>query len=183
MWVLDEKELTLIKVEEREQKLSPIYIFTLGISLILNILFLGILLFNKPIEETPQQHEIYYYNMDSITIDSIRNYTSKVRFGHILYAQILLESGGFKSELAIKANNLIGMRIPKKRLTTAVGEYKGYAVYNSWKDCVVDYILWQNSQMKGIKCEQAYLDRLSSIYASDTLYKNKIANIINQNKQ
>ena len=121
--------------------------------------------------------------MDSITIDSIRNYTSKVRFGHILYAQILLESGGFKSELAIKANNLIGMRIPKKRLTTAVGEYKGYAVYNSWKDCVVDYILWQNSQMKGIKCEQAYLDRLSSIYASDTLYKNKIANIINQNKQ
>lgn len=180
MIVLNEETLELVRVVEKKSTTHKLLIFSLG--LVIGVLVGAFSLYQKKeyVEYYIPEETIIY--KDSLCQDSIKYYTSKIKFGHILYAQILLESG-FQSELAVKANNLIGMKLPRKRITTAIGEYKGYAVYGSWKDCVIDYVLWQNSQMKGIKCESAYLDRLSSIYASDTLYREKITKLIEQNKK
>lgn len=81
-------------------------------------------------------------------------------------AQIKLEPGNLSSGLLRKTNNLLGMRYPYKRRTTATGLYipaldtiiKGnssslrkfakhdqYAVYDNWQNAVADYKLWQES--------------------------------------
>lgn len=112
-----------------------------------------------------------------------------------VYAQIMIESGNLKSFLTKKTNNLLGMRYPFKRKTSAIGIYlpdsnqiiKGtqaqlkkyskhnhYAVYDSWEDCIIDYKFWQD---KSFKLTEKYLVFLGNYYAEDTLYISKIKSI------
>ena len=111
-----------------------------------------------------------------------------------VYAQIQLESGRLNSFLSKRANNLLGMRFPFKRKTTAIGiflpaknkivmgtqqelmKYRSenhYAVYASWQDCVRDYKLWQS---ECFKLSDRYLAFLGTYYAEDANYINKIKN-------
>ena len=52
------------------------------------------------------------------------------------------ETGDFKSPVLVENNNLFGMKLPKKRPTTATGENRGHATYNSLTDSIVDFYLW-----------------------------------------
>lgn len=109
-----------------------------------------------------------------------------------VYAQIQLESGRLNSYLSKRANNLLGMRFPFRRTTTAVGiflpaknkiilgsqqelmKYRSenhYAVYASWQDCVKDYKLWQE---ECFKLSEKYLSFLGNYYAEDLQYIQKI---------
>lgn len=109
-----------------------------------------------------------------------------------VYAQIQIESGHMSSFLFKRANNLLGMRFPCQRTTTAIGIYlpeedtiiKGtqqelrkyakknnYAVYASWTDCVADYKLWQD---QCFHLTEKYLSFLGSYYAEDANYVAKI---------
>jgi hypothetical protein len=109
-----------------------------------------------------------------------------------VYAQMQLESGRLNSFLAKRANNLLGMRYPFKRTTTAVGiflpsqnkvilgsqeellKYRNqnhYAVYASWQDCVKDYKLWQE---ECFRLSDRYLAFLGNYYAEDSHYIQKI---------
>lgn len=109
-----------------------------------------------------------------------------------VHAQILLESGNLHSFLTRRTNNLLGMRYPFKRKTTAIGiylperkiivkgdqlallKYRGenhYAVYSSWQDCVADYKLWQD---QCFKLTDRYLSFLGTYYAEDENYIAKI---------
>ncbi len=38
---------------------------------------------------------------------------------------------------------MLGMKMPKQRRTTAIGEKNGFAYYRNWKDCVLDYLFYQ----------------------------------------
>ena len=109
-----------------------------------------------------------------------------------VYAQILIESAHLQSYLAKRTNNLLGMRYPFRRKTTAIGIYlpesnliiKGtreelrkyrnqnhYAVYANWQECVKDYKLWQD---ESFKLTERYLNFLGTYYAEDTQYVEKI---------
>lgn len=109
-----------------------------------------------------------------------------------VFAQIMIESAHLNSYLAKKTNNLLGMRYPFKRKTSAVGIFlpesniiiKGsqeelkkyrnqnhYAVYDNWQDCVKDYKFWQD---QSFKLTERYLTFLGTYYAEDTLYIDKI---------
>lgn len=109
-----------------------------------------------------------------------------------VYAQILIESAHLNSFLVQKTNNLLGMRFPFKRSTTAIGIFlpdeniiiKGtqeelkkyrsknhYAVYASWQDCVQDYKYWQD---ECFRLTDRYLTFLGTYYAEDTKYVEKI---------
>lgn len=109
-----------------------------------------------------------------------------------VFAQILIESGNLNSYLTKRTNNLLGMRFPFKRNTSAVGiflpgenlvikgkkgdlkKYKSknnYAVYETWEDCIKDYKHWQESSFK---LSEIYLKFLGSVYAEDPLYIAKI---------
>ena len=112
-----------------------------------------------------------------------------------VFAQLQIESGHLNSFLALKANNLCGMRYPSKRPTSAIGIFlpesntiiKGsqkdlkkycqknnYAVYATWQDCIKDYKLWQD---ECFKVKEKYLAFLGSNYAEDADYVKKINNL------
>lgn len=110
-------------------------------------------------------------------------------------AQIKIESAHLSSFLLKRTNNMLGMRYPFSRKTTACGIYipqadtiitgtqaelrkyrktNNYAVYESWQDAVADYKLWQESSFN---LTERYLDFLGDVYAEDSLYVKKIKQV------
>lgn len=92
-----------------------------------------------------------------------------------IYAQVVIESGMGTSSLANRANNLVGMKFPKSRATTASGKTSsGYATYKNWQLCVLDKVLWERlKHPKGKPSESEYI-KLHKIYAEDAGYFSKI---------
>src|SRR5690349_2721824 len=109
-----------------------------------------------------------------------------------VYAQMMLESGNLQSNLVKRTNNMLGMRFPFQRQTTASGLYvpskdtiiKGdastlrkyalvsnYAVYDNWQDAVRDYKMWQDAHFS---LKERYLTFLGNVYAEDAAYAQKI---------
>jgi hypothetical protein len=110
----------------------------------------------------------------------------------IVYGQIKIESGNLTSFLYRKTNNMLGMRYPFKRPTSACGIYipskdtiiygtrdqlrkysrtSNYAVYKTWSDALTDYKLWQQNCFVST---ERYLGFLGNVYAEDSLYMAKI---------
>lgn len=99
----------------------------------------------------------------------------KIHFPDIVFKQARIESGNFKSRICKENNNLFGMRLAKKRETTAVGENKKYAVYDNWQQSVDDYKLWQEyHKINENTKREDYLKLIGKIYAQDSTYVNKI---------
>lgn len=65
-----------------------------------------------------------------------------LQFPSIVFKQAVMESG-LVSDIAINNNNILGLRKPVVRMSTATGERCGYAVYSSWESCVDDYAIFQ----------------------------------------
>jgi len=145
-----------------------------------------------------QQKELTKRMSVSLTRESLRNELDEV---HILcpdetMAQMLLESGNLSSFLLGKTNNMLGMRYPFRRNTTATGIYlpskdtiiygasaslkkyssqNNYAVYACWQDAVKDYKLWQDEYFR---LTERYLHFLGNVYAEDAGYENKIRSVM-----
>jgi len=64
----------------------------------------------------------------------------------MITAQAAHESGNFTSPIFIHNNNPFGMRLAQTRMTTAIGEYKGYAVYSDLDNAAKDYWLYYTAQ-------------------------------------
>ena len=99
-----------------------------------------------------------------------------IQYPDIVFAQAVLESGNFTSNLAKVNNNLFGMKLAKSRETTAIGRGKsGYAKYESWVHSVQDYFHWQNYFMKDKDLNRKqYLNLLGRVYAEDKHYISRI---------
>lgn len=102
--------------------------------------------------------------------------TLNVEHPHIVFAQMRLESGNFKSDLAKNNDNFFGMKYPRQRATVAQGVDRGYAYYRSWSYSVLDYAIWQRRYASGLT-EEEYLEMLSEKYAEDKAYVRKVTNI------
>lgn len=99
-----------------------------------------------------------------------------IKFPEIVMLQIRLETGGLQSRICKECNNLVGMKYPRKRETTAVGRDKsGAAVYDTWQDCIRDYRLWQDYMY----WRGDYYDFLHGIYATDVYYVSKLKRLNN----
>lgn len=96
----------------------------------------------------------------------------RVRFPHIVYAQAVKESG-FNSPIFRENNNMFGMKLAVSRPTTAIGESRNHAIYNNWRDCVIDYLLYQSCYLRHITTEDDYYKYLRS-YAEDPNYVESI---------
>jgi flagellum-specific peptidoglycan hydrolase FlgJ len=122
---------------------------------------------------TPNQREVYE---ELVRLD--------VKFPDIVLAQTILESGNFSSKVAKQNNNLFGMRMPKVRETTAIGQRYGYARYYNWKDSVKDYKLWQEALLKKYPnmTRGQYKSYINRIYSTGKNYISKINLIIQKNK-
>ncbi len=147
-----------------------------------------------------EKYKLNKFPSKSTKVLNERNLHTELDANHIIcpeqvFAQIMIESGHLNSYLAKKTNNLIGMRYPFKRSTTAIGiflpasnliikgkqtdlkKYKNqnnFAVYQSWEDCIKDYKYWQD---KSFKLTERYLVFLGNNYAEDSLYVKKIKSL------
>ena len=99
-----------------------------------------------------------------------------VEHPHIVFAQMRLESGNFKSDLAKNNDNFFGMKYPRQRATMAQGVDRGYAYYRSWSYSVLDYAIWQRRYASGLT-EDEYFEMLSEKYAEDKAYVRKVKSI------
>lgn len=63
----------------------------------------------------------------------------------MIFAQAAHETGNFTSDIFKENNNLFGMKMPRVRKTTAIGENRGHAVYKSVEDSVKDYWLYNRA--------------------------------------
>ena len=100
---------------------------------------------------------------------------------HIVFAQMRLESGNFKSSLSQSNNNFFGMGHPQQRVTTSMGKNNGYATYKNWALSVVDYGLWQRRYASGLT-EDEYYALLKDKYAEDDNYVPKVKGIAEEVK-
>jgi len=97
-----------------------------------------------------------------------------IKFPHIVFAQAKLESGYFKSTIFRENNNLFGMRVASRRPTTNKGENRGHAVFDTWRESVLDYAFYQARFLGDIKTEGEYIQYLKANYAEDPGYVDKV---------
>lgn len=92
--------------------------------------------------------------------------------------QFILETGWFKSTLFTKHNNLAGMKLPRIRQTTAVGQALGHAVYKHWTDSVDDYVHWKNYwKSRGYNTKNYYAFLKNVGYATFEGYERRLKSI------
>lgn len=103
-----------------------------------------------------------------------------IKFPHIVYAQAVVETGRFKSNIFLENNNLFGMKRARIRCNLARGTQRGHAYYEHWSESVIDYALYQNAYLYNIDTEEQYFAYLSKHYAEDPNYVSKLKKCISE---
>ena len=86
---------------------------------------------------------------------------------HIVLAQSILETGGYKSKLSKTHNNIFGLRKGNK-----------YRQYNNFRECIADYKRLISSRYNGGDY-YAFLERIG--YAEDPKYTFLLKDIVKKN--
>ena len=74
------------------------------------------------------------------------------------------------------------MKEARSRITTAMGTNKDHAHYNSWRESIYDYAFYQCRYLSKIESEDGYFQYLGASYAEDSMYVEKIKQIIEREK-
>jgi uncharacterized FlgJ-related protein len=113
-----------------------------------------------------------------ISFSELNVYKQLIKIGiaypDVVLAQAKIETGNFTSKIFIENNNLFGMKLPKRRETTAVGENRNHATYTDWIQSIKDYKLWQDKMIHKSPTLEDYLNYLGRNYAEDKNYIKKI---------
>lgn len=112
----------------------------------------------------------------SFTEDRMIEYANKIgiKYVDVMVAQSRIETGWYSSKIFKEGSNLFGMKLPKRRATTASGEHRNHAKYDSWIKSVEDYKLWQEMVLQKVNSKKEYLDYISKHYAENPNYLNLI---------
>lgn len=111
------------------------------------------------------------------------NLSSEVRF--FIACQFALESDYGKSRLCARNCNYCGMKVPSLRVTNCVNiDSSGFAKYNSFADCIVDYVLWLQYNRVSRACQSNVIQFAefikSSGYCPESDYVKRIFDIYDQ---
>lgn len=101
-----------------------------------------------------------------------------IAYPDIALAQARLETGHFTSKIFRENKNMFGMKLPRIRRTTAIGEQNNHAKYTTWIESLVDYKLWQSEVLKKANTKRKYLKYLSENYAQDKDYIHKLKQML-----
>lgn len=159
---------------------SKLTIFTIIISVLLSILlFYGINNYYKEYKKKQLDEEMKLIILQEHNkFEEIKFVKAlqdlNIKFPHIVYAQAILESQSFTSNIFKENNNMFGMKVATQRQTTNRGEQYGHAFYDTWRDCVIDYALYQARYLPSIKTDDQYYMYLQQSYAEDPTYINKL---------
>jgi flagellum-specific peptidoglycan hydrolase FlgJ len=123
---------------------------------------------------------------DSFTEEKVKIYLKElnIKYPDVALAQMKLESANGTSKVFKENNNLFGMKLPKFRPTTALGEKNNHSYYSHWRQSVVDYAIWQSFVMnpENVASEKNWVEYLNRMYAEDGSYGEKILLIRNKIK-
>jgi flagellum-specific peptidoglycan hydrolase FlgJ len=123
---------------------------------------------------------------DSFTEEKVKIYLKElnIKYPEVALAQMKLESANGSSKVFKENNNLFGMKLPKFRPTTALGEKNNHSYYSHWRQSVVDYAIWQSFVMnpENVASEKNWVEYLNRMYAEDGSYGEKILLIRNKIK-
>ena len=93
-----------------------------------------------------------------------------VKYPHIVYAQAVIETGNFKSNLCLNDNNLFGLYNSNK------GKYHSF---NHWTESVIAYKDFIQYKYKPSEDYYEFLQRIG--YAEDADYISKLKKVVNKN--
>lgn len=129
---------------------------------------------------SPEEKIIILKKADKFSVDKFKGYLDdlNVKFADVVYAQARLETNGFTSRIFKENNNLFGMKQAMQRSSTNIGEQYGHAYYESWRQSVLDYALYQCKYLSGINSREEYLQYLKQNYAEDPNYFNKLTKLL-----
>jgi uncharacterized FlgJ-related protein len=177
----DEKRLAFKKVTTKEFLLFILFfvIVTFLVSVVMATQMY------RTIIVTEEAKVIVMKQYNEFSKEKLKEYVLQlnIKFPQVVLAQAELESGHFKSVIFKENNNFFGMKEAKLRPTTNKGGNRGHAVYDSWRDCVVDYALYQTTYLNDIKSQDEYLDYLKQNYAEDPNYILRLKEIIKKNNR
>lgn len=130
----------------------------------------------------PQEENIIEIKKELSILDSVYSYIFDLRLEHprVVIAQCIEESGWFKGKIFKEANNCLGMKVPNNRPTLVKGVLYGHGKFDSWKDCLCDYAIWQSIYARG-KTENEYFAYLDRVYAEKGGYSDRLKKIIKDN--
>lgn len=145
-------------------------LYSILVSLLLAILFIfkksKKMKFREKVKQTAQKY----------------GYPSEI--ANAVYAQALLESAKFTSNVFKENNNPFGLKQPKVRKTTATGSNRGHATFNSVSEAITDYFLRQTNFRVTYQNDEQYInDTFNSKYAEDQKYKTKWLTLLVQVEQ
>lgn len=72
---------------------------------------------------------------------------------NVALAQIKIESNHYKSIIAIENKNICGIKTSKSKYV--IGQNRGHCVYNTYRDCLRDYVRIQNNYLRNINHKYA----------------------------
>jgi hypothetical protein len=125
---------------------------------------------------------VYRDKPDMFTEDKLISYlkTLNIKYPEVVYAQALIESGNFTSKKFKKDNNLFGMKKARSRVTLGVNSEGSYAKFNTWRESVIDYALYQTMFIRKIKSRAAYINHLADSYATSSTYSDHLIQVISE---
>lgn len=95
-----------------------------------------------------------------------------IKHPEIVYAQAVLETGNFKSNLCVNHNNLFGLYNSRK---------KEYYRFNHWVESVIFYKYHIQNRYKDPEDYYSFLKRIR--YAESPTYTDKLKTIVNNDKR
>jgi len=169
-----------LKLTNSYKKITLIFINLLAIFFLLGAVIADDkIIINEIIIEKPNNQT------NTFNPDSLKNYIKKInlKFPNIAYAQALLETANFTSNIFKHNYNLFGMKEAKQRPTTALGTRFGHAYYSDWKQSVIDYALWEAKYTSRFNSEKEVLNYMKTCYATDQEYINKIKKLMKNSQK
>ena len=127
-----------------------------------------------------EERMVIIEKIDPFKVDEFKSYLTElnIKFPDVVYAQARLETNGFKSKIFRENNNLFGMKQSTKRSSTNKGEQHGHAYYDTWRESVLDFALWQCRYLSNINTKEEYFQYLRANYAEDPLYIDKLRKML-----
>lgn len=176
LYIYDESTLDYILVTRK-------YLFAGFITLLIGFSFGAIYFKNQVKKQIDPEELVILLNTNTnkrISNEKVLEYIRQlnIKFPDIVYAQSILESGKYRSALTKSNNNIFGMKHPTQRPTLSKGEENGYAYFDTWKDCILDYAIYQSRYLNEIKTKEQYFEYLQKSYAEDQNYILKIKQIL-----
>ena len=95
----------------------------------------------------------------------------EIKHPQIVYAQAILETGHFKSNVCLNYNNLFGLYDSKN---------KDYYKFNHWAESIVAYKEWIQKKYQPPNNYYVFLEEIN--YASDKEYISTLKSIVNNRK-